>query len=35
VLTERCADYSVEDIKAATGCPLIIADDLKVNPVEE
>ncbi|MBQ7605727.1 MAG: 3-oxoacid CoA-transferase subunit B [Firmicutes bacterium] len=35
VLTERWADYSVEDIKAATGCPLIIADDLKVNPVEE
>lgn len=35
VLKERYEDYSVDDIKAATGCKLIIADDLKVNPVEE
>lgn len=35
VLKERYEDYSIDDIKAATGCKLIIADDLKVNPVEE
>ena len=35
VLEERYEDYSIEDIKAATGCELIIADDLKVLPAED
>ncbi len=35
VLEERYEDYTVEQIKEATGAELIIAADLKVNPVEE
>ncbi len=35
VLEERYEDYSLDDIKAATGCDLIIADDLKVLPAED
>lgn len=33
VLRELHPDYSLDDIKAATGCDLIVADDLK--PMEE
>lgn len=34
VLKEYHPDYTVEDIKAATGCELIIADDLKAMEEE-
>lgn len=34
VLTELHPDFSVDDVKAATGCDLIIADDLKPMPGE-
>ena len=33
VLTELHPDYSLDDIKAATGCELIISPNLK--PMEE
>jgi acetate CoA/acetoacetate CoA-transferase beta subunit len=33
VLTELHPDYTLDDIKAATGCELIISPDLK--PMEE